>query len=482
MRGCHSVKSSARKIVLVFGAFLFLSCFPDTEEAPKENDKFTPPYPPNVLLISLDTTRADHLSAYGYPRRTSPHIEELAARGHRFDSAFTTIPSTLPSHASMLTSLYPSSLGVRGNGQRIPQEANTLAERLIDRGYRTAAFVSEIPLDASTGIDQGFQTFNGPGDFAVREVIRWIHDEQSTDLIERNGNQDGEGELASQPFFAFVHLFDPHARYNVHADAPKDLWVPHGAYPGERGVLDNPDRFTPEHIERTIKAYDAEIHHADRRIGELLEALESFGIAERTLVIFVSDHGETLDELLDEIPYGFDHGEFLHTRELRVPLIVALPAKFGDVMPAIHRSPVSTIDLMPTILEIIGTECDAPCEGRSLVPLLFGQNLPSRAVFSERRWISPDLPPMGTRTMSVAEGRWRYQYSDEYGVALFDLSRDPEESIDVGSDHPRVKARMHSSLQRWANAHAKPLWNPPGNKLDPETRRSLEELGYVMGP
>ena len=412
------MKSPVRETFLALASILVLSCFPAAEEEPKINAPFTPPYPANVLLISLDTTRADHLSAYGYPRQTSPNLEKLAARGHRFDSAFTTIPSTLPSHASMLTSLYPSSLGVRGNGQRVPQEANTLAERLGARGYRTAAFVSEIPLDASTGIDQGFQTYNGPGDFAIREAIHWIRDEQFTDPTELDRpdlrskvdaivNRQSESKSVSQPFFAFVHLFDPHARYNVHSDSPEGLRVPHGAYPGQRGVIENPDDFTPEHIERTIKAYDAEIHHADRRIGELLEALGSFGVADRTLVIFVSDHGETLDELLDEIPYGFDHGEFLHTRELRVPLVIALPKNFGGETPAIHRQPVSTIDLMPTILEIIGATCDAPCEGRSLVPLLFGDDLPSRAVFSERRWVSPEIPPTASRTMSVAEGRWR---------------------------------------------------------------------------
>ncbi len=438
-------------------------------EVPDDPRPFTPPFEANVLLVSLDTTRADHLSVYGYGRPTTPRIEALAARGHRFDAAFTVIPSTLPSHAAMLTSLYPSSLGVRGNGQRVPAEADTLAERLRARGYRTGAFVSETPLDRSTGIDQGFEVFDGPGDHAVREAIRWIE------------SLGGSGDRRER-FFAFVHLFDPHARYLVHSDLPDALLVPTGAYPGERGFLAHPERFTAEHVARTITAYDGEIRHADRRIGGLLDALQRLGVSDRTVTIFVSDHGETLDELLSEIPYAFDHGEFLHGRELRVPLVVALPREFRDAAPAVHADPVSTLDLMPTVLELVGAPCEAPCEGRSLVPLLLGDELSPSPVISERRWISPEVPPPGERYLSVVDRTWRRHFTDEGVSALFDLTLDPDEEIDVSAAHPEVAERMDALLVDWTDAHAASLWAPPRTEIDPEIRRSLEALGYLDEP
>ena len=423
---------------------------------------YVPPFEANLLLISIDTLRADHLSAYGYARPTSPHIDALAADGHRFEAAYSAIPSTLPSHAALLTSLFPSSLGVYDNGERLAPEAVTLAERLAAAGFATAAFVSETPLDPSTGIDQGFALFEGPDERAAARAARWL------------------GEVGDRRFFCFVHLFHPHTSYLVHPELPEPFALPPGMYPGERGRLKGLERFSPEHVRRTITAYDGEIRFADREVGALLAALDRTRLRSRTLVAFVSDHGETLDEMLESSAYGFDHGEFLSGRELREPLVLWLPPAFPGREPRVYGETVSTLDLMPTILELLGLSCPTHCEGRSLVPLLLSETLPERGAISERKRSSRGRRPDAARELSIVRGRWQLITSNFRPDALYDRAADPGETRNVIDAHPSVAADLRAALREWSDAHETPLWTPPPPlPIPPAVRRSLESLGYL---
>lgn len=435
--------------------------------------------PLNVLFVSVDTTRADHLGCYGYTRPTSPNIDALARSGHRFNAAYTVMPTTLPSHASMFTSLYPAQLGVHRNGLTVPDEADCLAERLRSQGYETAAFVSGTPLHPKFGLDQGFDTYVAPPDreWPAQRVRR----EASKWLAANGGN----------PFFCFVHFFDPHTWYD-----PPDAWrklldAPAGRQPPARGFVasaTSPARpeFTPDRNAAAIRAYDAEIRFADAEIGALLDDLDRLGLASRTIVVLVSDHGESLDELLDRFGYAFDHGEFLYRAELRIPMILRLPETLGLGGATTHDDVVSTLDLMPTILELVGAPLEEPFEGRSLAPLFTGGTLAPRPVVSERRIMtSPEIRDapvaLGAREHSVIDGGWHWLQC-ERGDELFDMTSDPEERTNLLGDDATRQARMTETLERWRTSAGEPIFAAAaGGTEDPALVRQLKALGYLGG-
>jgi len=276
------------------------------------------------------------------------------------------MPTTLPSHASMFTSRNPSQLDVLRNGVTVPAGADTLAERPRSRGYGTAAFVSAATLDAELGLDQGFDSYvevttggrpEGRAADTRAAATAWIRDH------------------VSEPFLCFAHLFDPHARYDPPAAMRERFSVPEGSFPVVGfGFLDGEDTGDPAHTAATRRAYDAEIASADAAIDALLDTLASTPAGERTIVVLVADHGGTLDELIDRYGYGFDHGEFLYRRELRVPLLLRIPAGSPFPPAGVHSEPVSTLDLLPTLAVLLGLPPDPGAEGRSLVPLLAGRS------------------------------------------------------------------------------------------------------------
>ncbi|MBU0754335.1 MAG: sulfatase [Planctomycetes bacterium] len=217
----------------------------------------------NVVVISVDTLRADHLSCYGYGRETTPNIDLLARQSLRFTNAYTTMPSTLPAHASLMSSLHPKELTLQRNGEKIPLEATLLAEILESRGYRTGAFVSSVVLDKNYHLDQGFQTDDEAGGSGVRpaeetlgKAVAWL-----------NENREG-------PFFLFLHLDDPHTFYEAPEVYREKFNAPDIPLPPERSFIQNPRLFTPEKIQQSIAGYDAEIAYADWAVGELLKELD----------------------------------------------------------------------------------------------------------------------------------------------------------------------------------------------------------------
>jgi arylsulfatase A-like enzyme len=453
---------AARATLLALGVAAAAGCGSEPEAPGRQT---------NLLFVSIDTLRADHLSCYGYERETSPRLDALATGGRRFANAWTVMPTTLPSHAAMFTSLFPREIGARANGMVVPPGAWTLAERLAQEGFATGAFVSAAPLHPRSGLGQGFEVYDHPPDAERRgEVTR----ERAVDWLR---------EHSGERFFGFVHLFDPHTWYTA-PRAQRELFrAPGGQQPPERAFVTRPEALTDEVRRAAVDAYDAEIRYADDQLGALLDELEVLGLAERTVVVVLSDHGETLDELLDAYDYGFDHGEFLHRRELHVPLVLRVPAGLPGSGPGLHEDLVTTLDLLPTLLELVGAPRAQPYLGRSLVPLLEGEALQALPAFAERRLLTrqelerPPSPVLAGGELSVATTDWHLVRSAGRPLELFDLENDPLERRNAAADHPRIVERLEALLDAWSEAHA--AGSSARGEVDPELLEALRALGYA---
>lgn len=427
----------------------------------------------NLLFVSIDTLRADHVSCYGYGRETTPNLDALAARSQRFASCWSVLPTTLPSHTAMFTSLHPKLLGASRNGLRVSPDAYTLAERLRERGFATGAFVSASPLHPTWGLNQGFEVYDHPpgeerrGDVTCAKAAEW--------LAERQGER----------FFAFVHMFDPHTWYDA-PPAERQLFdAPRGPLPPERIFLQHPAAFGAEQRALLVNAYDAEIRYADAQLGALLAKLDELGLAESTLVVVTSDHGETLDELIDSYGYGYDHGEFLHARELHVPLVMHVP---GAAAPAVHADAVSHLDLLPTALELLGVPPKGLILGRSLAPLIAGGELPPRPAFAERRDLTPgeiarpESPFLSGDEFAVAGEGWLMVSGATRGDALFDLRADPGAASDVAGTHSAERERLAGLIESWRETQeglGAQGAAAAGGEVDPALLEALRALGYT---
>ena len=378
---------------------------------------------PSVVLITMDTTRADHLGCWGGSAIT-PALDALAARGVRFERCDATVPVTLPSHATLMTGLLPPRHGVRDNGRfRLAPEFDTVAERFRVAGFDTGAVVASVVLARRFGLDQGFRVYDDvPGGRETRAA------EAVTDAALRL-----LGRLR-RPFFLWVHYYDPHAPYE----------------PAQELVRGRGD----------AARYDGEIAAMDRAIGRLLKTLPR-----QTVVVAVGDHGEMLGEHGEAT-----HGVLLEHGARRVPLIVAGP---GVRRGAVVRALVATADVAPT-LAALGNVPFGPCDGRSLIPALEGRPIPGRTTYCE------SLLPLYTfrwhPLRALSDGRWLFIAGARN--RLYDLRRDAGERHDVATEHPRIVRRWARRLDvmrdRWGDRRA-PLEGP----VDREMRRSLAALGYL---
>jgi len=418
----------------------------------------------NVLIISIDTLRADHVSCYGYKHKTTPNIDRLALRGHRFQNAYTSMPTTLPAHASLFTSLYPRQLSVSRNGEKIPEEAATLAEVLQRNGYATAAFVSTMALNARYGLNQGFQTYDdmGKGEERPAEIIitragRWLQNH------------------CNDQFLLFVHLFDPHVPYNAPLSFRRSFNAPSQKTPQDCVFLPEPAKLTTDLITKTIAAYDAEIAYADWAVGKLLHKLEELNLKENTMIVVTSDHGETLDELLKRYGYAFDHGEFLYAHQIHIPMIICLPSSETGM---VHTNPVSIIDIMPTILGLLAIKPPDPMAGKSLIPIIRGKSVSDNAVFSERRTFElTPKPYLQGKDYSIIDGNRHLIFSTIRDSELYNLIDDPGEGSNL-SQTPNNTDYLSSKLQIWLEQY-RPLFDHSSFEQDGRRIEQLRSLGYV---
>ncbi len=428
---------------------------------------------PNILLVSIDTMRADALGALGGHGGT-PILDRLASEGALFEQAMTVSPWTLPSHASIFTSLLPFDHGVRFSPHRLGASLDTLAERLRDAGYRTGAFAGDAYVDSSFGFDQGFDLYvdfhedseTGPQPI-VDAALRWI----------RRGGK--------RPFFAFVHTYEPHLWYTE-----TDL-----ADPADRGDLypiirsEDVEKFRSREIvlsERQKKyvrdVYAGDVARADRIVGGMIEALRADGTLDRTILIVLSDHGEDLWD--HDLGWSPGHGHTLYQDILRVPLFFRAP---GRVAPGTRlKTPVSVLDVSPTILALGGLAPPAAHQGRDLSKSLRSGSEPAVApVWAESVEYGPDR-------FAVREGRWKAivvprpdvvhsEYRPEVKpLEVFDLESDPEERTDRSAEPNEATLRLVRMVTD--RALAKLDLDASGELRDEpseELLRTLRSLGYL---
>ena len=400
---------------------------------------------PNILVITLDTTRADRIGCYGYAGAETPHLNSLAQRGIVFERAYAPAPMTAPSHSSLFTGLWPPEHGVLTNGQTsLLPGIPTLAESLRQLGYDTAAFVSAFVLQARFGLNRGFQVYDDDlttagfssdelhryrdGKFVIDSAVSWLRKSRT--------------KASPPPFLCWVHLYDPHEPY-----------LPH---PEEFG-----NRFDDQ-------LYDGELAYTDRLVGRLLKTLDELGLAKNTCVLVVGDHGESLGEH-GELTHGFT----LHESTLRVPLIVVDPrsAAAGRRVP----QPVPLIDVFPTLLDIAGAPVPGGISGRSLRPAFAGKTLENRICYSLTD--EPYLQAFWSPLRGLTTDQWRYVRSTR--PELYDLIADPHELVNLAESNPETAKDLENELAIFEEKLQ--LRTGADVELSTQDRRALESLGYTGG-
>jgi len=446
--------------VVVLAAVGFVAC--DGTDARTGTRDGGPP--PSVLLIVVDALRPDHLGSHGYERPTSPTLDALAAESVRFTRARATSSWTKPSIPSLFTSLYPTQHGVfEGNAHAkggklesdlLPEEAWTLAEALQSCGYATGSFVHNAHLRAAFGFSQGFEyyeEFEDPGRAPemVRQVLRWITD----------------GRRASdEPFFAYLHLLDVHWPYEPPDEAARLLGIASGRPADDRSLRDAVNEghvdLTPAQLEQIVRRYDAEIRGVDTALGTLFDSLERLG-NDDLIVVLTSDHGEAFLE------HGYlGHGSDLYEESVRVPLTVRLPGsrKAGTVVDLA----VSTLDIMPTLLDLAGCP-EEEAEGRSLLPLFEGgRSKPDRPAFAEVRHGNTERQALWSRGWKLIRTQRR--------VALERTSADLETPPGAPGALPGSRVEVEGMRLPGNRFFAKEIEVEPAGDLDDEITGTLESL------
>jgi len=415
------------------------------------------------ILISLDTLRADHLGCYGYPLDTSPFLDRLSRRGALFENAVVQYPSTLTSHMSIFTGLYPGQHGVFPPEGVLSEEIPTLPALFLERGFRTAAYTEGGFLRARFGFRRGFEIFGAHdrshGEEVERTFMRGVRFLRSLEEDER--------------FFLFLHTYAVHAPYQPPAEHLRSFWSgdpPEGAFSptGPELAQRSAESLDGEVVRWLAALYDAEIHYLDSVLEDFFQQLDDLGLSEEVTVIVTSDHGEELKE------HGRLNHDQLYDEVLHVPLILLHP----EIEPGLRsRHLVESVDLAPTLLELAGRERP--------------EGLPGHNLFADLRKPAPDEPEASQRAYAEAsygrralyareQGRlWHYLVLPRPGTPgeLFELTQDRRELVDRRAEESGLVAQLAeelAALERQARVPAVSL------DLDQDTRERLEALGYVV--
>jgi arylsulfatase A-like enzyme/Tfp pilus assembly protein PilF len=399
------------------------------------------PATPNILIISIDTLRADRVGAYGHKQASTPALDRLAARGIRFTNASTTTPLTLPAHSSLFTGLFPEGHGVRDNGGfYLGADAVTLAELLKARGYRTGGFVGAFVLDGRWGVSQGFDTYFDEFDLSKSDL-------PGLDAIQRRGGEvvDRAAEWlagdAGRPFFAFVHLYDPHTPYEA------------------------PEPFRSRFTRTPEGSYDAEVAYADFQVDRIVQALDRAGELDRTIIIALGDHGEALGGHGEQT-----HGFFVYEETIRIPLVIAGPGLPSRVV----AEPVRIVDVLPTALELAGASAPSDVQGRSLVAAMNGTRLDLLA-YSES-WY-PRHHYGWSELRAVQDGRYKFVQAPR--PELYDLQLDPRETVNIIDKQPATAQALGRALDDLVARTSRETGSQAPQPVDPEVEERLRALGYV---
>jgi arylsulfatase A-like enzyme/Tfp pilus assembly protein PilF len=385
-----------------------------------------------IVLISIDTLRADRLAAYGYRGGSTPAIDRLAAAGIVFDDAFSQVPLTLPSHASLLTGRLPTRTGVRDNiGFALAAGQQTLASRLKAAGYATGAAVSSYVLRRQTGIADGFDFFDD--EVAVSGTGESLSESQRDGIRTAEALAAWVDSHAAEPLFAFLHLYEPHTPY------------------------------APPPAHRLAQPYDGEIAYADEIVGRFLDRLAARGVLDRAIVALVSDHGEGLGDHGEA-----EHGLLLYREALRVPWVVRLP---GSAHGGTRVSGAAgLVDAAPTLLTLAGLPAEG-MDGTSLVDAIASRRLPDRTVYSETQY--PRLHFAWSDLASAFDGR--YHYIRAPTPELYDVAADPGERSSLTASRNAAASALAAWIERTASGAA----SPQPSAVDAEARERLRALGYA---
>lgn len=420
---------------------LLLSASAAQKAAPRPAGRPAPQ--PNLLLVTIDTLRPDHLHCYGYDQIQTPSIDSLAADGIRFEEAYTPIPITLPSHTVMLTGTYPMMSGMHDfSGNNLSPAQATLATVLRARGYDTGAVIAAAVLDRRFGLNRGFGFYYDHFDFSRLA-------ESNLDLMERPANEVIDQALKwlakprKAPFFLWVHLYDPHHPY--HPPAPFD---------------------------QTYKAnlYDGEIAFADSQLGRLLKYLQQRGLYNSTVIALSGDHGEGLGEHGEKT-----HGFFIYNSTLHVPLIIKPSAGMKFTNRTVKKD-VSLVDLMPTLLGIIGEPVPTQVQGKNLAGMVLrGAEMQPSPLYSET--YLPRIHFNWSELRGLSAGN--YHFIDAPKPELYDRAKDPGEIHNLYADKDAVDSEMRSQLtgviRRFTTEHEL----AQRSTLDPQLADRLRSLGYT---
>lgn len=420
-------------------ATAILSSCKHSESSGARTASTTPLRPLNLVVVTIDTLRADHLRCYGYPKIETASVDRIAQDGVLFENAVTQTPLTPPSHASMFTGLYPTAHHVRGNGGFILRPSTTtLATILQQQGWDTAAFISSVSLKRVFGLNQGFAVYDDqmpkagkgqefvadaerPAGQTVDRALRWM-DAQS-----------------GKPFFLWVHVFDPHVPYNPPA-------------PFRNQYKDRP--------------YDGEIAYADHELGRLFDAVSKKSPPGKTLIAVLSDHGESLGD------HGeYSHGVFVYDSTLRIAFIMS-----GPGIPAGLRvkQQARTVDLLPTVLELMGGRPPASVQGVSLTPFFAGKNAATDVSYAETLY--PKINMGWAELRGIRTNRWKYILAPK--PELYDLSQDPAETNNVIQSHAAEAQKLQAELAAIAGKGTEKVET---STVDQRTLEQLRSLGYVSG-
>ncbi len=415
---------------------------------------------PSLLLITLDTTRADHLGCYGYKTAQTPNLDALAARGVRFENAYASAPITLSSHATIMTGTFPPRHGARDNGLfKLNPDVETLAQVLKKNGYQTAAFVSAAVLDRQFGLNRGFDHYDD--NVRVGELRAFGYQERAANQVtEAVVNYLPKLKKSGKPFFLWVHYYDPHFPY----------------------VAPNPFK-----TQFRNSPYDGEIAFVDENLGELFAALKTAGLDQNLYTVAVGDHGEMLGEHGEP-----NHGVFLYKNALHVPLIIAGPKIRDGVVSNADKHEILLADLAPTMGEFLLAKpyLLKTAQGISFASFIYGRGFhlpPDYNYDCNIRYAETFMPYFSygmAPQMSIVAGKWHYISSQR--PELYDLEADPDEIanlIEKYPDNPDFKTRYAKFLPRFllcvGSSYSDVKLPIPNANADPELLKALAQLGYV---
>jgi len=397
--------------------------------------------PPNVVVITIDTLRADHLGCYGYKQIRTPNIDSLASDGIRFERAYTAVPVTLPSHTVIFTGTYPTLNGMHDfAANKLGLTQPTLASILKEHGYTTGAVIGSAVLDSRFGLNRGFDFYYDHFDFNRLQ-------ESNLDQMERPGNVVGDVTLDwlsqnyQKKFFLWMHLYDPHFPYRP------------------------PTPYTNEYRDHP---YDGEIAFADAQVGRLIHFLKMKDLYKNTLIVLSGDHGESLGEHGEKT-----HGFFIYNATLHVPLLIRLP---GGPSPKVLPALVNLADLMPTVLQILKVEVPSQVQGRNLLPLMrTTQQDETRSLYAET--FLPRLHFNWNELRSIESEK--YHFVDAPKPELYDLTKDPGETQNLYAEKKAVAEEMRARLAALIKQYSSGQELAEKTGLDPALMERLQSLGYA---